>query len=374
MANTGTKALRVLMVNTLPMAYDGITMVMLNYAGNMEASNLRVDLVAQGEVETALRHRVQEIGAALYVVPGRNRRPLTYVLRLARLIRKNGYQVVHAHGNSCTLALEMLAARLGGARARCPHSHNTTCTARRANKLLRPLFDRLYTHGFACGEAAGRWLFRDRPFEVLKNGIDVARFAFDDGERQKTRALLGLEGRVVVGHVGHFTEQKNHRFLIEAFARAHAANARLKLVLVGEGPLEPEIRALARARSLEDDVLFLGTTRQIPQILCAMDIMALPSLYEGLPNVLVEWQANGLTALVSDRVTEEARLTGLLRYMPLDEAAWAEALAGATERGDRAEACAQAARAVAEAGYDIKTAAARLRGLYQAYVASGVKN
>ena len=362
------------MIDTVPMTRVGITMVMLNYTGGMDRTGMRIDFVAINDVEPALRERINSFGSKLYVIPGRNRRPLRYVWKLTRLIRRNGYQVVHAHGNSCTLAVELLAAWLGGAKVRCPHSHNTTCTAPRANRLLRPLFERLYTHGFACGDAAGRWLFQGKPFEVLKNGIDAPKYAFDADARQVYRAKLGLDGCVAVGHVGHFTEQKNHRFLIEAFARAHAANPRLRLVLVGEGPLQADARALANAKGLEDTVLFLGVRQDVPQLLSAMDAMALPSLYEGLPNVLIEWQANGLNALVSDKVTEEAQLTGLLRYLPLDEAAWADALARTTAADDRADASAKAARAIADAGYDIKTAAARLRGLYQAYVASGVKN
>lgn len=356
------------MVDTVPMTRAGITMVMLNYTGGMDRTGMRIDFVAINDVEPALRERINSFGSKLYVIPGRNRRPLRYVWKLARLIRKNGYQVVHAHGNSCTLAVELLAAWLGGAKVRCPHSHNTTCTAPRANRLLRPLFERLYTHGFACGEAAGRWLFRDRPFEVLKNGIDAAQYAFDADTRRVYREKLGLDGCVAVGHVGLFNEQKNHRFLIEAFAKAHAVNPRLRLVLAGDGPLQPDVRAQVKSKGLEDAVQFLGVRQDIPRLLSAMDAMALPSLYEGLPNVLIEWQANGLNALVSDKVTDEAQLTGLLRYLPLDETAWADALARATIADDRTQASARAAKAIAEAGYDIKAAAARLRRLYETYV------
>ena len=362
-------ALKVLMVNTVPVIYDGITMVMLNYAGSMDRAGMRIDFVANNDVEDSLRRKLEGFGSTLYRIPQRNRRPLRYVLKLARLIRKNGYQVVHAHGNSCTLAFEMLAARLGGARVRCPHSHNTRSTAMRAHRLLRPLFDRLYTHGFACGEEAGKWLFESRPFTVLKNGTDTARYRFDPQYRADYRARLGLEGKIAVGHVAHFTYHKNHAFLIDAFEKVAKRDPRYALVLVGSGRLEPEIRELVRQRGLEGSVIFVGTTLDIPQILSAMDFMVLPSLFEGLPNVLIEWQASGLPALVADTVTAEAKLTDLVTFLPLDADTWARAmLEQPHDESARPEASARAARDIAAAGYDIKTSAASLRALYERYV------
>lgn len=367
-------ALRVLMVNTVPTIYDGITTVMLNYVGGMDREGVRVDFAVINEVEPSLRERLEGFGGAVYRIPGRNRRPLRYIWRLSRLIRENGCQVVHAHGNSCTLALEMLAARLGGARVRCPHSHNTTCVNQRAHRLLRPLFDRLYTHGFACGEEAGRWLFRQRPFTVLKNGMALERFRFDPDARAACRARLGLEGRIALGHVGLFEARKNHRFLLEAFEKAHAAEPRLALVLVGGGALAEEIRALAARKGLASDVIFAGVSREVPRILSAMDLMALPSLFEGLPNVLVEWQASGLPSLVADTVTREAGLTGLVTFLPLQEDVWVRAiLEQAAKPNDRTAASAEAIPVLSAAGYDIRQNAANLKSLYQQYVKDAYK-
>jgi len=362
--------LRVLMVNTVPMSYTGITMVMLNYAAHLDREKVRVDFVATNQVEESLRRRIEEMGCGLYQIPGRNRRPLRYLARLAALIRRNGYPVVHAHGNSCTLAIEMLAARLGGARVRCAHSHNTRALAMRAHRLLRPLFERCVTHGFACGADAGRWLFRERPFEVLNNGVDAARFAFNPEGRAAWREKLGIGDRIAIGHVGSFNRQKNHAFLVDAFARVAAADPRRALVLVGGGPLEEEVRRQVRKKGLEGSVIFVGVTQDIPGLLSAMDLMVLPSLYEGLPNVLVEWQASGLPALVADTVTREARLTDLVEFLPLDEGRWADAMVAAVPPKDRAGASAAVAEEIRAAGYDIRDSAARLEGLYARYLAA----
>ena len=360
--------LKVLMINTVPMRYEGITMVMLNYARNMDRDGLQLDFLANNDVESSIRRELADMGCGLHVLRNRNRRPLRYVLRLARLIRQNGYEVVHAHGNSCTLAAEMLAARLGGAKVRCAHSHNTKCSSPRLNRWLRPFFERLCTHGFACGTAAGQWLFGERPFVVLNNGTDGKRYGFDAAARTAFREALGIGGRTAIGHVANFNPQKNHAFLIDVFEEVHRRDPDPVLVLVGDGSCRGEIGERVRQKGLEDSVIFTGTSREIPQILSAMDFMVLPSLFEGLPNVLIEWQASGLRSLVADTVTPECRLTDLVEFLPLKPQAWVEAILGMRVRAEDREADSErAARQIAAAGYDIRENAARLRRLYFEY-------
>ena len=361
--------LRVLMVNTVPMIYDGITMVMLNYVQNMARDGVQVDFLCGNDVEPSLRATIEDMGVRLYRIPGRNRHPVRYVRRLAALCRQNGYQVVHAHGNSATLATEMLAAKRAGVPVRCPHSHSAKTNHPALHKALGPLFARSYTHGFACGEAAGRWLYGDRPFTVLNNGANAAKYGFNAAWRAEYRDKLGIGDRVAVGHVANFTPHKNHTFLIEAFDKLAKRDGRYVLVLVGSGRLMPQARELVKQKGLEDSVIFVGTTLEIPQVLSAMDFMVLPSLYEGMPNVLIEWQASGLPALVADTVTPECRLTPLVDFLPLDVEAWAKGMAGVKWRIDRAAASADSIRAIVAAGYDIRANAALLEALYREYAA-----
>jgi hypothetical protein len=128
----------------------------------------------------------------VFVLAGRNRRPLAYLRALSRLVRDRGEEVVHAHGNSATLAVELLAAKRGGAKVRLPHSHNTTCSMKLADRLLRGVFDRLSTGAVACSSAAGDWLFPKRPYEVLNNAIDAEHFRFSEAARAEMRSRLGV--------------------------------------------------------------------------------------------------------------------------------------------------------------------------------------
>lgn len=366
-----TPGIKVLMINTVPMKYDGITMVMLNYTKNIDKTGMQVDFVVNNSVEESLRAKVSAMGVELYEIHNRNSHPVQYCLSLIRLIRKNGYNIVHAHGNSCTLAIEMIAAWLGGAKVRCPHSHNTHSTHLRAHRILRPFFDRSYTHGFACGEAAGKWLFQNKPFTVLNNGSDTEYYRFNDDYRREFRKKLNIGDRIAIGHVANFNHFKNHSFLIDVFEKVIDRNPNFVLVLVGDGNLRPEIEEKVREKHLEDNVIFMGTTLDIPQILSAMDFMVLPSLFEGLPNVLIEWQASGLPSLVADTVTKECRLSDLISFLPLDEDAWVNAIMNMNPDIDRKISSDRAIASITSAGYDIKSNAANLKKLYLQYAQKG---
>ena len=356
--------MRVLHVFTVPVTRNGITMFALQRLPGLRAAGAAVGFVAPGEVEPSLRAQIEAAGARLYVLP--QKRPgLAYVRALAALVRRERYDILHAHGNSSSLFFEMLAAFLGGCRARVAHSHNTTCNHIRQDRRLRPFFYKSYTAAAACGRDAGRWLFEDRPFTVLPNAVDIPRFCFDPAARERARARLGIEeSALVVGHVGRFNGQKNHRFLLEVFSRLLNARSDARLLLVGDGYLEAEVRQ--QAAPLGERVMFTGSVPDPETYLAAMDVMALPSLFEGFPTVLLEWQCAGLPTLASAGVTREAALTPLISYLPLDAgaAAWAEALLS-LPRPPRAQASREAAAALEQGGYALKDAAAALLDFYR---------
>ena len=235
-----------------------------------------------------------------------------------------------------------------------------------ADRLLRGLFYKSYTHAMACSDAAGNWLYPRRAFEVLNNAIDAQAYRFDPAHRRDARERLGIKpDETVYLHVGAFNEQKNQAFLLEAFARAWKRDERARLLLVGDGERRAACEARAETLGIRKRVEFLGTRDDIPALLCAADAFALPSLHEGLPLTLVEAQCAGLNCLASERITQESDLTGLVAFAPIDDAErFAERLAG-LPRGSRAADSAEAIARVAEAGYDVSRNAERLMRWYE---------
>lgn len=354
---------RVLHVITVPMGYEGITMSVLRYLRHMPGVSCEIAAIA--EPPEALRRELAEMGCLVHVLPPRLKRPVAYMLALRRLIARGKYHAVHAHGNSCTLAIELLAAYLGGAKVRAAHSHNSMCKYLKLHRMLRPLFDRLYTHAFACGQEAGEWLFGGRGFTVARVSTETARYVFDPEARERMRAEMGLENRLVIGSVANFNPQKNHEFMLRVFAEYLERDPSAALVLVGQGPLLEETRQRAEQLGIAGSVIFTGARSDVPELIQAMDVMLLPSLHEGFPGVLVEWQSAGLRALVSDRVTRDTNLAGLLEFLPIDSTGpWVKALSEFRPDPDRAATSETAARIVGEKGYDIARNARMLEEFY----------
>jgi len=321
---------------------NGVSNVIFSYYRRLREMGVQMDFVSGSLVNERYREEIAAAGNTLNIIPNRDRNPVRYILKMSALVRRGGYSIVHVHGNSAMMAVELLAAKLGGAKVRIAHTHSTSCNHPAIERLIRPLFGALYTHAMACSLKAGHLLYGDSPFFMLPNAIDMEKYRFSPERREHVRASLGIGGERLIGHVGDFSYTKNVDFLIRMFFTYRSSFSDGRLLLVGTGEEEGRIRELVRAMHLENCVTFYGYSDDVPGLMMAMDVLLLPSLYEGLPCVLVEAQALGLACISSDRVTEEVSLTGLIRRLPLDDASpWVEAIVAAgtdnrVEKSDQA--------------------------------------
>ena len=363
---------RVMMVLTVRYGKNGIANCVMNYISRLDPARVRCDLVCPNEPGNEARALVEQTGGQVFVLGGRNRHTLSYIRKLTALVREREIEILHAHGNSATLATEMIAAKRGGAGVRMPHSHNTTCTMKTTDKLLRGVFYRTSTDNMACSDAAGEWLYPKREYTVLNNAIDTARFRFSAQERDRLRESLGIEAETFVFlHVGAFNEQKNQAFLLEAFQRLLTQKENVRLLLAGDGERRASCEARAETLKISKQVSFLGLRDDIPALLSAADAFVLPSLHEGLPLTLVEAQCAGLSCVASDRVTREAALTELVAFTSIERA---EEFALAMEqsmarKADRAIMSAVAILHAEEKGYDVSQNAQTLMQIYQSAAA-----
>lgn len=353
--------LPVLELVTTPMGFDGQTLFPLRITDLME--NIRADFLAYGSCDERIRAQIETSGGRVYVAPSRLRHPLKYIRFVSRVVRENGYEIVHAHGSSCTLAVDLLAAKLGGATVRIAHSHNSRCRFTALHHVLRPLFLRLYTHAMACGEEAGRWLFGERPFTVVRNAIDVRAFRFDPAVRPDVRAEFDLGDSLTLGCVASFTAIKNHAFLLDVFARLLERRPDCTLMLVGDGELRLSMEERAQALGIASRVRFTGIRTDVSRLLQAMDVMLLPSLFEGFPTVALEWQSAGLPILLADGITPDCAFADTVSLLPLNPERWLEALLSLPET-NRTDASRQSIEALTRAGYDLRTAAKTLEKDY----------
>lgn len=355
---------RILIISTVGLIYDGITSVITSYLQAMDLSGFEVYVASTIKTEKSIIEKIENLGCNIVELPSRKSETLSYVLALTAFIKKTHIDVVHAHGNSCTLAIEMFASWLGGCKKRIAHSHNTKCDQIKVDKILRPIFNILYTDAIACGEDAGRWLFRDRPFQILSNGRDIDLFRFEENIRKRKREELNLKNEIAIGHVGGFFEQKNHRFLLEIFHEIIKINSNARFYLIGDGPLRPDIETLAK--DLADNLTFVGITTTVADYLQAMDGMLLPSLFEGLPLVAIEWQINGLPCIFSDKVTRECVFMDNCIFLSLDQSPslWASKIIELIKKNERSKKSEEASISAKEHGFDIQDGAMKLKDLY----------
>ena len=182
------------------------------------------------------------------------------------------------------------------------------------------------------------------------------------------REEFKIEDELVVGHVGRFSQAKNHGYLIEIFLEILTISPDAKLLLVGEGALRENYETLVRNNGIQDHVIFTGLRNDVYKILQAMDIFILPSFNEGLAIVVLEAQASGLPVLASLAVPEEALLSESSHRLDLKCAPkkWAELATALGENHVRVDQM----KLVLEAGYDIQTEAEKLGRLYAGLVES----
>lgn len=345
------------------MAGGGVEQVVMNYYCHIDRSRVQFDFIVDSDSTLVPREEIESLGGRIFEVPP-YQRVLAYQRALARLFRERRWPIVHSHVNALSV-FPLRAAKRAGVPVRIAHSHSTAGKGEPAKNAVKCILRRLSnvypTHRMACSRYAGEWLFgKGAEFEVVYNAIDLSRFAFDAEARARARADLGLAGsQFAVGHVGRFMPQKNHRFLIEAFAELARLRPDAVLLLVGSGEAEAVVEGWAAERGVADKVLSLGQRDDVDRLYQAFDVFALPSLYEGLPLVSVEAQAAGLPCFLSDRITREVDVTGAVRFLPIDDpSAWATAFSEVTP-GARVDVCRGDF-----ADYDIECAAKRLAARY----------
>lgn len=359
--------IRILVICTVEFGNNGISSVIMNYYRAMEKKDIQMDFLAGAGVSGEIKDELKAAGSTVYEIP-RKRNTVEYIKKLSALLMKKKYQIVHVHGNSATMAFELIPAVKAQVPVRIAHSHSSSCKNQMLHKILYRKFEKSYTKGFACGEKAGKWLFQSNPYTIIRNGIDTWKFCFSSDMRYEYRRKIGAGNRKVIGHVGYFDSVKNQDFIIELAARLKNEDTKYLFLFIGEGKTMYRIREKADAYKVLDSILFCGTVNDVYGYMAAMDIFMLPSLYEGLPVSLLEAQCSGLPCLASDRVPPEADVTGLVEFLPLEKPElWMKKLREKSGCENRNETSYRAAADIKAKGYDITENAETLKKLYISY-------
>lgn len=357
---------RVLQIVT-KMDRGGLETFVMNMYRNMDRSRVQFDFLCHREGHFAYDEEIEELGGRIFSVPRCNPLDPRYYQALDKFFMRHPYRVVHSHID-CMSALPLAVAKRHGAVVRIAHSHSS----RQDRDIKYPLklvckrfIRREATDLFACGAEAGRWMFGTDDFTVVRNAINVGEYAFDEGRRERVRAGLDIAASaLVVGHVGRFAPVKNHAFILEVFSELLKLRPDAVLLLAGDGELLPDTERRASELGISGSVRFLGVRSDVSDLMQAMDVFVMPSLYEGLPLVLVEAQASGLPCVISSDIPSDCDLSNEIYRLSLSDAIekWSCLI---NRIGEAPAARKKGASVVRSAGFDARLVAARLEKYYE---------
>ena len=314
----------------------GVEAVVMNYYRHIDRSKIQFDFICDEDSTNIPYQEIEELGGKVILIPP-YQKIFKYQKELRKVLKNGGYRIIHSHINTLSI-FPLYAAKRVGVPVRIAHSHSTTNKKEWKKNLLKQIlrpFSKIFaTDYMCCSKLAGKWLFGDKEYNkgnvyLLNNAIDLDKFKYDGEVRKEKRKELNIsDDTLVIGHVGRFVEQKNHRFLIDIFNEVHKENENSILLLAGQGPLMDEMKNKVIKLGLEDNVKFLGQRNDINELYQAFDVFCLPSLYEGLPVVGIEAQATGLLCVFSDDMTKETKILDSTIFLSLDknERDWANAI------------------------------------------------
>ena len=372
MINRESRRLRVLQVG-MTRNLGGIETYLIEQFRHLDKSTIDYDFVnITGEYSICYEDEILASGSKIFKVVSRHKNPLLHYWQWFNILLQNKgvYDVIVLNTNSLEYVFPLVLGKIFGIPVRVIHSHNSGFENKQglARRLLVGMNKKLLAWSanlrFACSQFAGQWMFKDNPYHVIYNAIDIHKYDADLIVREETRNALGLYTELTLLHVGRFSYQKNHSFLLDIFKEVHAIQPDSVLLLVGDTTEESEflteVKRKIKEYGLANAVRLLGRRDDVNKIMQAADVLVMPSFFEGLTVVGIEAQASDLPLLLSDTVTKELELLPSTQFISLEAGptAWAEAIVNSKQHNRQSR-----YEELKVAGYDIENETERVEKL-----------
>lgn len=343
----------------------GLETMLMNYYRNIDRTKVQFDFLTHRPYRGTYDDEIESMGGKIYYAPRlypQNYYP--YFKYMKQFFKSHPeYKIIHSHIDTMT-AFPLLCAKRSSVPVRIAHSHSSKLDKdmklpiKYIAKLVVPNVANNY---FACGEVAGKFLYRNRSFRIIRNAIDLEKYKYNETIRKDVRNKLNIKDDFTIGHVGRYCYIKNQSFVIDVFNEIIKVKPNSKLLLIGKGPDEKMLKEKVNKLGLQNKVLFLIDRNDVHELYQAMDVFIMPSLFEGLPLVGVEAQANGLPCIISDKVSNEIVLTDNIQLMKLADTAvnWSNKILNLDIHRSL-----ENYQLIVDKGYDIKCEAKDLMNMY----------
>ena len=322
--------IRVLQINDGRM-FGGIEKLELDYAKAISDDKFKIDILAVNENVFKGKNKYSNYEIDIYNLGIEKFNRITeylYDYRLYRFLKNKNYDIVHINSKTFFYTFRVaIIAKLAGIKKVISHSHGyikPNIIKRFFIRILNPMFRSKIDKFIATSEIAKESLLTKtyisrQPIKVLKNGIDIEKFKFNNSVRNELRIKLGLKNRNVYGYVARFVKDKNHEYILNLFNEIQKREKNSVLLLIGEGPYKDKIKERVVELKLRDKVVFGRFKDNIYDYYNAMDMFIFPSKTEGFGMVGIEAQTNGLITYCSDKIPDEVNISKYYRKFDLDE-------------------------------------------------------
>lgn len=365
-----SELIKVLYVNGNIMKRGGIESFMMNYYRRIDSRKVKIDFLVHGYEKGEFDDEIVSKGSKILHVPTKSKHPLKYQKELYNIFSSGEYDIVHSHCDAISGWILKIAAQ-AGVSIRIAHSHNTATLTHNVLKLwvneyYKKQIPQYATHMFACSQAAGEWMFGlNSDFRIIPNAIELNKFAYDPSSRKQIREKYACEDNYIIGHIGRFDYQKNHKFIIKLWKEIIRIHKNYKLMFVGDGELRNEIEGMIKDAGLSETIIFAGLQENTAPYYSAFDAFILPSHFEGLPVVAIEAQASGLPCFLSKNITKEVCLTNLVERLDVNQIeTWINAIKENGNSQSRCENSMLARKSISDKKYNIESAATMLENIY----------
>jgi len=313
----------------------GVPKLLYEYYNNMNRTEILFDFVVHGNKVGMLEKEVKENGSTIYHVTPKKESFFRNFFEIKKAIQNSNYDIVVVHQNFSSFPA-LFAAWICGIKRRIIHSHGYVPNEKMTlQKITYRFLNRLFATDYAaCSVEAAGWLYGEKVknVQIVYNAIDTEKFKLNIDARINQREKLKLKNNeICLLQIGRFSPEKNHEFSIDILEKID--DKKYKLVFAGDGVTEEKIKGLTKDKGLSEQVMFLGCIDNVPDLMCAGDILLFPSKNEGFGIVAIEAQINGLCVLASDCIPKSTKISENIEYISVENAdMWIDKIKKHTEK------------------------------------------
>lgn len=268
----------------------------------------------------------------IFITESNIKHPIKNFLQVNKILKENKYDCIHIHANALIYIIPILIAKKNNIKI-VLHSHSVTNNkggyiGRIVHYINQKIIYNVQMNNIACSIEAGKWMFGDREYMVIKNAVNAGKYKYSYEVSERLKRENAIKDEVIIGHAGRFVDVKNHEFLVEVFYEYQKNNSHSKLVLLGDGPLRKAIEEKCEELHIRDKVIFKGNVTNVNEYLMMFDICLFPSKFEGMSFFLIEAQAAGLPIIASESINKQGVITDLLFFESLENSSeiWAKSM------------------------------------------------